>query len=208
MLVARTLWREMGLEAMLDGRGGGGRGDGQALAERALVLVGNRLCAPTSEHGLARWLETDFVCDGRGRRWVPVWRDDAERRASRLPRVRVELRQLKQWYRTLDQLHARQRPIEQGLYLRLRDLFSLQVDFALYALTSTYFEGQGPPMPRGERAAVSTGVRGAGRDRGRRVPPDRRVAVQAVSVQDQVLGVGGECSRRPATGPRAPRGGA
>ena len=52
------------------------------LAERALVLVANRLCAPTSEHGLARWLETDFVCDRHGRRWMPVWREDAERRAS------------------------------------------------------------------------------------------------------------------------------
>src|SRR3972149_715251 len=117
MLVARTLWRELGLEAILDGQGGRGPGDGRALADRALVLVANRLCAPTSEHGLARWLETDFVCDRQGRRWMPAWRGDAERRASRLPRVRVELRQLKQWYRTLDQLAARKPPLEEGLYL-------------------------------------------------------------------------------------------
>src|SRR3990172_2335911 len=128
---ARCWWR---------GRCGGGPGDGRALADRALVLVANRLCAPTSEHGLARWLETDFVCDRQGRRWRPAWRGDAERRASRLPRVRVELRQLKQWYRTLDQLAARKPLIEQELYLRLRDLFSLKVDLALYDLTSTYFD--------------------------------------------------------------------
>ena len=146
MLVARTLWRDLGLDAILDQQGGRGRPDGLTLAERALVLVANRLCAPTSEHGLARWLETDFVCDRRGRRWVPQWRDDAERRASRLPRVRIQLRQLKQWYRTLDQLAARKPAIEQELYLRLRDLFSLKVDLVLYDLTSTYFEGQGPPM--------------------------------------------------------------
>src|SRR3989304_4617264 len=120
--------RELGLDAILDGQGGRGPGDGRALADRALVLVANRLCAPTSEHGLARWLETDFVCDRQGRRWRPAWRGDAERRASRLPRVRVELRQLKQWYRTLDQLAARQPPIEPELYLRLRDLFSPKVD--------------------------------------------------------------------------------
>src|SRR5712691_6119835 len=131
MLVARTLWRDLGLEALLDAQGGRGPADGRALAERALVLVANRLCAPTSEHGLARWLETDFVCDRQGRRWLPAWR--------------VELRQLKQWYRTLDQLAARKPHIEQELYLRLRDLFSLKVDLALYDLTSTYFEGQGPP---------------------------------------------------------------
>jgi transposase len=145
MLVARTLWRELALDRVLAAQGGRSRADGVALAERALVLVANRLCAPTSEHGLARWLETDFVCDGRGRRWVPVWRDDAERRASRRPRVRVAFRQLKQWYRTLDQLHARQAAIEHALYLRLRDLFSLKVDLVFYDLTSTYFEGHGPP---------------------------------------------------------------
>jgi hypothetical protein len=108
MLVARTLWRELGVDTVLTAQGGRSRADGRTLAERALVLVANRLCAPTSEHGLARWLETDFVCDQPGRRWVPAWRDDAERRASRQPRVRVAFRQRKQWYRTLDQLRARQ----------------------------------------------------------------------------------------------------
>ncbi len=170
-LVARTLWRELGLEAILDRQGGRGRGDGVALAERALVLVANRLCAPTSEHGLARWLDTDFVCDRRGRRWVPVWRDDAERRASRLPRVRVAFRQLKQWYRTLDQLAARKATIEQELYFRLRDLFSLNVDLVFYDLTSTYFEGQGPP---------TLGAHGKSRD-GK--PRNRQVLVGLVMVE-------------------------
>ena len=146
MLVARTLWRELGLQDVLDREGGRGLGDGVALADRALVLVANRLCAPTSEHGLARWLETDFVCDRRGRRWLPQWRDDAERRASRRPRVRVHSRQLSQWYRTLDRLAARRVAIEEELYLRLRDLFSLKVDCVFYDLTSTYFEGHGPPL--------------------------------------------------------------
>ncbi len=136
VLVARALWRELGLEEILDRLGGRSREDGRALSDRALVLVANRLCAPTSEHGLARWLETDFVCDREGRRWVPLWRGDEERKKSRLPRVRVEFRQLKQWYRTLDQLEERKQTIERELYLRLRDLFSLQVDLVLYDLTS------------------------------------------------------------------------
>src|SRR5712691_10458248 len=173
LLVARTLWRELELESILDQQGGRGRLDGPTLADRALVLVANRLCAPTSEHGLARWLETDFVCDRRGRRWVPLWRDDAERRASRLPRVRIELRQLKQWYRTLDQLAARKPAIEQELYLRLRDLFSLKVDLVLYDLTSTYFEGQGPP---------TLGAHGHSRD-GK--PRNRQVLVGLVMVGDR-----------------------
>jgi hypothetical protein len=61
--------------------------------------------------------------------WVAAWRDDWEHRASRTPRVRVEMRQLKQWYRTLDQLLARKSDLEQALYLTLRDLFSLQCRF-------------------------------------------------------------------------------
>jgi transposase len=145
-LVVRTLWRELGLETILDRLGGRGATDGVARSDRAQVLVCNRLCEPTSEHGLARWLETDFVCDRYGRRWMPEWRDDEERRRSRHPRVRVAFRQLQRWYRTLDYLEARKADIEQELYLRLRDLFSLQVDLVLYDLTSTYFEGQGPPM--------------------------------------------------------------
>jgi len=145
MLAAGHIWRELGLEATLDRLTRPGRRDATRLSDRALVLVANRLTAPGSEHGLARWLETDFVCDRDGRRWVAAWREDGERRASKTPRVRVEMRQLKQWYRTLDQLFARKADIECALYLTLRDLFSLQVDMVFYDLTSTYFEGSGPP---------------------------------------------------------------
>jgi transposase len=172
MLVARALWQELGLAQILDRLGGRGQPDGPVLTDRALVLVANRLCAPTSEHGLARWLETDFVCDRRGRRWVPQWREEAERRTSRLPRVRVVFRQLKQWYRTLDQLSARKATIERELYLRLRDLFSLKVDLVLYDLTSAYFEGQGPP---------ALGAHGHSRD-GK--PRNRQVLVGVVMVED------------------------
>jgi transposase len=145
MLVAGHLWRELGLEATLDRLAAPTRCDATALSDRALVLVVNRLTAPGSEHGLARWLETDFVCDRQGRRWLPAWRDDGERLASRTPRVRVALRQLKGWYRTLDQLLERKAAIEHALFVTLRDLFSLKVDMVFYDLTSTYFEGQGPP---------------------------------------------------------------
>ena len=145
MLVVRTVWEELGLHAILESLGGRNARDGAGLSDRAVVLVANRLCAPTSEHGLARWLDTDYVCDRKGRRWQPRWRDERERLASRSPRVRVEFTQLAGWYRTLDQLVARKDAIERELYLRLRTLFALQVDLVLYDLTSTYFEGHGPP---------------------------------------------------------------
>ncbi len=141
LLVTRSLWRELGLEAILDRIG-----PDPQLSDRTWALVANRLTQPTSEHGLARWLETDFVCDRQGRRWLPQWRDEAERLASRRPRVRVQDGQLKQWYRTLDRLIAAQARIEKELFLRLRDLFHLKVDLVFYDLTSSYFEGHGPPL--------------------------------------------------------------
>ena len=83
MLAARAMWSELGLDTMLDRLARPDRRDAARLSDRALVLVANRLAAPGSEHALARWLETDFVCDRRGRRFVAAWRDEAERRASR-----------------------------------------------------------------------------------------------------------------------------
>jgi len=41
-------------------------------------------------------------------------------------------------------LGKHQKQIEKELFLRLRNLFSLQVDWVFYDLTSTYFEGHGP----------------------------------------------------------------
>jgi transposase len=113
-----------------------GQRDGEPIADRAFVLLANRLIRPTSEHGLARWLESAFVCARQGRRFMPHWR--------RHGRVQVDFGQLEAWYRTLDSLIAAKSAIEVQLYYRLRDLFSLRPDLVLYDLTSTYFEGSGP----------------------------------------------------------------
>jgi transposase len=134
VLVVRALFDQLGLWGILDRYLG--QAKGVPFADRAFVLVANRLIAPASEHGLAGWLETDFVCDRKGRRFIPHWH---QRR-----RVRIHPRQLDAWYRTLDQLHAAKDQIEVALYHRLRDLFSLKPDLVLYDITSTYFEGAGP----------------------------------------------------------------
>jgi transposase len=134
VLVLRALFDQLDLWAILDQHLGHAKG--VPFTDRAFVLVANRLVAPASEHGLAGWLETDFVCDRKGRRFVPHWH---QRR-----RVRVHPRQLDAWYRTLDQLLAAKDRIEVALYHRLRDLFSFKPDLVLYDMTSTYFEGAGP----------------------------------------------------------------
>jgi transposase len=140
MLVARSLWRELGLESILDGLAPKTnrvqKGAGLPLADRVLVLVANRLCRPGSEHALAQWLESDFVCGRDGKRILPRWKQQG--------RVRVDLNWLQEWYRTLDQLLVRKERIEVELFGRLRDLFHLQVELVFYDLTSTYFEGRGP----------------------------------------------------------------
>jgi transposase len=140
ILVVRALFDQLGLWPILDEHLGRPRPRDDAAqvpyADRLFVLVANRLTRPSSEHGLARWLETDFVCDRRGQRFVPRWHSHG--------RVRVHGQQLQAWYRTLDRLIAAKSRIEVALFGRLRDLFSLQPDLVLYDITSTYFEGRGP----------------------------------------------------------------
>jgi transposase len=135
VLVLRALFDQLGLWAILDACLGTAK-RGVSFTDRAFVLIANRLIHPSSEHGLARWLETDYVCDRQGRRFLPHWH---QRR-----RVRVHHRQLDSWYRTLDQLFKAKSAIEVALYNRLRDLFSLRPDLVLFDITSTFFEGQGP----------------------------------------------------------------
>jgi transposase len=134
VLAVRALFTQLGLWSILEAHLG--KAKGVSFTDRAFVLVANRLTQPASEHGLAGWLETDFVCDRQGRRFVPHWHQRG--------RVRVHFRQLEAWYRTLDQLLAAKDQIELALYHHLRDLFSLKPDLVLYDITSTYFEGAGP----------------------------------------------------------------
>jgi len=59
MLVARHFWQQLGLEAIIDSLMKQGA-QGREVTDRALALVTNRVCEPTSEHGIARWLENGF----------------------------------------------------------------------------------------------------------------------------------------------------
>lgn len=140
-LVVRHLFEKLDLWKLLDA---GRRWPKLRLDEdpcddwpsRILALLVNRLVHPGSEHALAGWLETDYVCDRHGRRYVPCWKQSG--------RVRVDPRQLQLWYRSLDHLFVNKSRLEVALYHRLRDLFHLKPDLVFYDLTSTYFTGHGP----------------------------------------------------------------
>jgi len=145
MLVARHFFGQLGLWKLLDS----GRRWPKLLPEeapdddwvsRVLVLIANRLTRPSSEHALADWLETDYICDRYGSRYVPCWKQQG--------RVQVDLGQLQRWYRTLDHLWLNKETIEVALYQRLRTLFDFQPDLVMYDLTSTYFEGHGPALAK------------------------------------------------------------
>src|SRR5271169_3205783 len=112
-LVVRVLFKQLGLWELFDEVLGASRTN-VSFTDRAFVLIANRLIRPCSEHGLARWLETDFVCDRVGRRFIAHWHQRG--------RVQVHHRQLAAWYRTIDRLVAAKDRIEVHLYERLRDL--------------------------------------------------------------------------------------
>lgn len=145
MLIVRHFFQQLGLWQLLDS----GRRWPKLLPEedpnddwpsRVVALIANRLVCPTSEHGLAAWLETDYVCDRYGSRYLPHWKQQG--------RVRVDQVQLQRWYRTLDHLILNKDAVEVALYHRLRDLFHFEPELVFYDLTSTYFEGQGPALAK------------------------------------------------------------
>jgi transposase len=141
VLVVRHFFEQLGLWPLLDScrrwpRLQADEDPDDDWPSRVLALIANRLVRPVSEHALAAWLETDYVCDRVGRRYLPHWKQQR--------RVRVDPAKLQYWYRTLDHLIVNQAKIELALYGRLRDLFHFEPDLVFYDLTSSYFEGHGP----------------------------------------------------------------
>ena len=156
ILVARKLWNELGLAEIIRKNCAKGR-RGLKIEETAFVLVASSLVNPSSEHGLAWWLDESYVCDSKGNRFFPQWKDNV----TKEKRVRVGWKQLKTWYRTLDELLNAKEEIEKDIYLRLMDLFGLKVNIVFYDITSPYFEGEGPD----ELAAYGKSKDGKNRNR-------------------------------------------
>lgn len=143
ILVIRRLWEELELDRIIERLCQGRRGF--PVAEHAFVLVANRICGgkkQKSEHGMCRWLESMYVCDSQGERYLPEWLPADQ--ISKEQRVKITWEQLNEWYRTLDAVWDQKKSIEKELYLKLRDLFHLKADLIFYDVTSIYFERREP----------------------------------------------------------------
>jgi hypothetical protein len=118
VLVFRRLWEQLGLTKLL--------ADLQtstevqfSIDESVFAMALHRLLDPGSKRATYQWLET-------------VYRPEFES---------LELQHL---YRALGSLVRGKESIEEALFTRNRDLFSLGVDLVLFDTTLVHFEGRGP----------------------------------------------------------------
>src|SRR3989449_5711722 len=120
------MWRQLGIEAILQGAG---------LSERARRLTEamtlNRLIYPLSEHAMPDWVRRTALGDILSEDFSKL-DDDA-------------------LYRNLDRLHPNREYIERELAEREKTLFNLDDTVYLYDLTSTYFEGQAKANSQAKR---------------------------------------------------------
>lgn len=90
-----------------------------------LVMVINRLIAPGSKLAVSRWYKRIY-----------------------LPELEIEDFDVHQFYKALNYLQDIKEPLEEALYLKIVDLFSLKLDIVFYDLTTTFFQGKGPNIAR------------------------------------------------------------
>jgi len=122
VIVLQRLWEQLGLDRLLKG----------AIKDRGIsvpvellvrVMVFNRLIAPRSKLAVSRWFHRLYMPELFGRE-IP----------------------LHYFYRAIDYLYREKQRIEESLFYRLTDLFSLKLSLVFYDLTSTWFEGDTCPL--------------------------------------------------------------
>jgi transposase len=129
--LALALWRRLKLDELLASLLGAGR-ESVDWATVASVLVAARFCAQRSELGLAEhWYETTALEDLLG---VPPALINDDR-----------------LYRALDELGAQKEALCTHLIERYQDWFGVRMEFLLYDVTSSFFEGQAMDNPLAQR---------------------------------------------------------
>jgi hypothetical protein len=125
VLIGHCFWRRLNFPAILSECGLNGK-----QIKTAEISLLNRLIAQDSEHSIISWLQTVAIDDLLGLD-TSQFGDD-------------------RFYRISDKILRNQEHIEQRLYERERDLFSLEDSIFLYDLTNTYFEGICARNPKAE----------------------------------------------------------
>jgi len=126
------------------------------VALLTLLMVANRLMDPSSKLGLTRWLHGIYLKEMEGR---PL--------------------EVHQFYRALGYLDEIKPALEEEIFAEVRNLFSLQVDLVFYDITSTFFQGNGPP---------ELAQKGKSRDR----RPDKRQIILALLLTQEGLPIAHE----------------
>ena len=126
-----ALWHRLGLEKLLGELMEPGR-EAVGWPTVASVLVAARFCAQSSELGIAEgWYEKSALEDLLG-----------------VEKERINEDRL---YRGLDVLAAHKEKLCAHLIERYRDWFGVRMEFLLYDVTSTFFEGQAEKNPKAAR---------------------------------------------------------
>src|SRR4030042_1018295 len=89
------------------------------VEEAVFAMVCNRLMAPKSKLGVSRWVKKVY-------------------------RPEFESLQLQHFYRSLDFLAEHKEELEERLFSRVRDLFTLELDVVFYDPTTSYVHGIHP----------------------------------------------------------------
>lgn len=122
VVVLQRLWEQLGLDKLIQGRIKD-RGIQVAAELLVRVMVFNRLIAPRSKLAVSRWLNRLYLPELFDRDIPPH-----------------------HFYRAIDYVFAEKQRIEESLFGRLTDLFSLKLSLVFYDLTSTWFEGDCCPI--------------------------------------------------------------
>jgi transposase len=118
VLVFRRLWEQLGLVKLFSELQNNTAVQ-FSIDQAVFVMVLHRLLEPGSKRATYHWLDTVY-------------------------RPGFETLELQHLYRALDHLVRGKERIEEALFVRNRDLFSLAVDVVLFDTTLVHFEGRGP----------------------------------------------------------------
>lgn len=125
ILIARHLWKELGLDKLIDGYM---RHTEVKIPVELIsfLMVANRLIDPLSKLAISSWYkEKVYLPELENTNFAPH-----------------------DFYRSMDYLEKMKEKIEKDLYYELCDLFALQLNLVFYDTTSSYFEGRGPDIAK------------------------------------------------------------